>query len=90
MEEYKYINVTHEIDSVISEISEIWEDLQQYDMTRIREIWNSPIAEDYISKFNDVDSIINQIINCLRELKCSWENYNALESSRGINDEQRN
>lgn len=88
MEKYQYeaISTIHEIDSAISEINEIWKDLEQHDITGIREIWNSSVAEEYINKFNDVDTTVNEIINYLKDLKSSWENYNELESSKAINN----
>ena len=72
-----------EIDKISNEIRSLWSDLNTYDVNKLNDSWNDPVAKEYISKVQNVDNTINKIISYLDVVKECWKNYKADESSEG-------
>lgn len=62
-----------EIERVTDEISDIWNDLNIYNIKRLNEIWNDSITKEYIDKYEKANVIMQSIETSLENLKTCWK-----------------
>ena len=75
------------IDSISNEIRGVWSDLNSYEVNKISEVWNDPVAMEYIGKVQNVDNTINKIISNLEMLKDCWKKEKIDDSEGEGNNE---
>ena len=77
------------IDDSKNKINSIWEEMKYQDLRKIKESWDTSLSDDYLEKFQIINSTILDIESELDLLKECWKKYNsevAIDESKGSNN----
>ena len=71
------------IDLLIKDLNDTWQDINNKEISKLKEAWNSESCIDYIEKLKPADKKINDITNRLQLLKLYWQKYSSTSVSEG-------
>ena len=82
--------VIRKIDILINNLDNNWKDINEKEANKLKEAWNDPNCEDFIDKFDIVDSKIKDIIYKLTFIKDCWEKYLISSDAKNTNKGETN
>ena len=79
--------IIQDIEKLKKNINDSWIDINNNDLKKLKEAWNSPACIQHLEKIKKADAKIISIINRLDYLKKCWENYGNINTTGGTKNE---